>query len=1513
MRNKIIFNTYYAAAGIALLMFSAGVVNAQMSQSPMAIRQAEPPLVLLTVGRDEKLFNAAYNDYSDIDGDGSIDVLYKPGVITYYGLFDSNKCYTYSTGNQRFEPASPVINARFKTCSGRWSGDFLNYITTSRADALRVVFYGGKRITPEPPTETIIERAFIPQDAHAWGKEYNAQRNVYETAGLTGTTQLTYRISDYTPFAEPSANDRQHLFGNTTINQGGVPLLRVLTNRQERIWNWVAKEGPVVGGNIDATLINGANVGGGGVAPQDFVVRVLACVKSNAFPLEENCKGYPEVNSTVWRPTGILHDYGEVRDVAFGLLTGSYENPRAGGVLRKNIDYFTSEVNPATGAFIQGGIVTNLDAIRISGWNGNAGSGGSYNCVGEACRDYGNPIAEMMLEGVRYLAGGTTPTTEYNYTHAASVDEGLGLSKPNWLAPYRGKQAGGFAACSKPVQMVVSDVTPTFDSDQLPSSPFPGAIGAITSPATMSTLNVASLGQDIWNTEGIASANFFIGHSLSNIGNQYDQAPTPKLVNSFHNIRGLAPSETTRQGSYNAASIAKFGANKPGVNPLSAPTFLIPDANDPQNVETYAIALTPALPTIKLPFANGSVSVVPFAKSVGGCNFGEFVGSGPNRTYLTNRIAGFNFISAANIPGFPPNPAVNAGRPYARFIVSFEDNEQGTDNDMDAIAQYEVFAASANTVQVKMVSQYSAGCIDQSIGFVISGTVGDDGAHLGVRDVGGGNNTYVLNDPAPFTFFPGIPPAGNIDPPLGTLGTLYDRTFNVNTNAAVNGSIPHDPLWYAAKYGVAVKYNDPTPPNWDANNDGSPDNYALVTNPAKLRAQISAALDKILENTNASLAVTATGGLVRTGTLGFQSSFKYGRASIPRDTGTPLSANVWTGTVEAKTINSDGSLGATNWVTTPSSIAAAKDRPIYTRIVRSGTPEYADLTASVLADDPALETVLAPSSLQTVLSAKLQEINGGPLSAAQQKRNTAVALINYLRGDQRLEKGNLGGNPTQGVLRPRESALGDIVHSTPVYQGPADYGYANTLNMQGRATYKQFANSKSLKRVFVGANDGMLHAFDATNGALVWSFMPSVVQSEVWRLAAPGYTHRYYVDGQVVVGDVYSTTGGWRTILVAALGAGGRSVVALDVTSSTPVVLWELRNLDDLGYVIGDIQIARIPKSNDDWAVIFGNGYETTVPNGNSTKSVAKLFVVNAVTGAVLAPQSVTVPDSVAYNGLGSPGVSVENNTVSSVWAGDLGGNLWKFNLKTGSISYPGNVPLFKAVRNNTPQPITAAPAIARSLSRGYYVSFGTGKFFQDSDRLSTNVQSIYTIRDATNDYQVANNSPSARYNLARADLNAYTITSESGGQRTLGVSGTTLSSVGWYLDLVSSGGATGERLLAAPQIYFPDAFFGTFSASQNVCDDGSSGWFMGIPVDSSTDPIEINSSEVFKQTGIAGISLDRGLEGNFGPIVTGGGSTVSFIGVIGQSAQAVNGQPSASRLKGIRTKFGRQNWRQIR
>ena len=241
----------------AALVFMAGLSSPALADAPpvsqeplsVGVGQEAPPLNMLVMGKDHKIYYEAYNDASDLDGDGILDVGYRgfelknPAPtdgssrfkIDYYGYFNSYACYSWQT--DRFVPVAAAPN---KTCSGSWSGDFLNYLTMSRMDALRRVLYGGWRQV-DTQDETILQGAFFPQDAHSWGKEYQSiERDGYD-------------IRDYAPLPLPAPN-KYHLFAVTTVSDSSAgfpdytaPMFRVLQNSDFRVWNWLSIEGPVAG------------------------------------------------------------------------------------------------------------------------------------------------------------------------------------------------------------------------------------------------------------------------------------------------------------------------------------------------------------------------------------------------------------------------------------------------------------------------------------------------------------------------------------------------------------------------------------------------------------------------------------------------------------------------------------------------------------------------------------------------------------------------------------------------------------------------------------------------------------------------------------------------------------------------------------------------------------------------------------------------------------------------------------------------------------------------------------------------------------------------------------------------------------------------------------------------------------------------------------------------------------------------------------------------------------------
>jgi type IV pilus assembly protein PilY1 len=313
--------------------------------------------------------------------------------------------------------------------------------------------------------------------------------------------------------------------------------------------------------------------------------------------------------------------------------------------------------------------------------------------------------------------------------------------------------------------------------------------------------------------------------------------------------------------------------------------------------------------------------------------------------------------------------------------------------------------------------------------------------------------------------------------------------------------------------------------------------------------------------------------------------------------------------------------------------------------------------------------------------------------------------------------------------RLRSTKLGDIVHSSPVLEEGI---------------------------LYVGANDGMLHAFEISadsdgeiKGNEIFAYIPSFVFENLKELANPGYRHKYYVDLTPTVGKGKGLLGGedLKTVLIGGLGKGGKGYFALDISAAGSItadnVLWEFPNatsqddIDNIGFSFSKPLIVRTNSSGEDesWIVIFGNGYDSD--NGN-----AVLYILNPGTGDIIRKIVADNPSVNSENGLSSP-IAVDVNAdekVDFVYAGDLKGNMWKFDL-TGHNAYEWGVaysdgtndqPLFKAEGpDGSVQSITSKPEVMlQPDSHGLMVLFGTGKFLGNSDFTDNRTQSLYGIWD---------------------------------------------------------------------------------------------------------------------------------------------------------------------------------------
>lgn len=495
--------------------------------------------------------------------------------------------------------------------------------------------------------------------------------------------------------------------------------------------------------------------------------------------------------------------------------------------------------------------------------------------------------------------------------------------------------------------------------------------------------------------------------------------------------------------------------------------------------------------------------------------------------------------------------------------------------------------------------------------------------------------------------------------------------------------------------------------------------------------------------------------------------------------------------------------------------------------------------------------------------------------------------VDYLRGSRTNENLSTG-------MRPRNSLLGDIIHSSPTYVGSPSRVGMDTLEGITESAGNSYASYKSAQAsrtplVFVGANDGMFHAFNATTGAETFAFIPTAVLPNLRYLTYPGYTHRFFVDGPSATADVYDrSTSSWKTIVVGTLRNGGKSVFALDVTDPANIsLLWEFSDVD-LGYVYSRPAIVRL--HNNTWGVLIANGY-------NSTNHKAVMYVLDALTGSTTKKFNTGRGSVADPNGLASPSpIDINGDlVVDYVYSGDLKGNVWRFDLLNAgsadalagnsstharnnasptswSIAYGGN-PLYVAKdASSQTQPITTnIVAAPHETGTGIIVMFGTGKYIESSDAQqdTAHVQSYYGIWDryilgeATSSGTISSTS---RSNLQPQTLSSsVTETFDQGGtpvtQTVRTVSDNSVSwydysqsppirtKDGWYIDFVENGTDYGEMLVTDSIVLGNNVVFATTIPNTDPCSAGVDRWVWSLDIQTGgrtdTPAFDLNNDNV--------------------------------------------------------------------
>lgn len=625
--------------------------------------------------------------------------------------------------------------------------------------------------------------------------------------------------------------------------------------------------------------------------------------------------------------------------------------------------------------------------------------------------------------------------------------------------------------------------------------------------------------------------------------------------------------------------------------------------------------------------------------------------------------------------------------------------------------------------------------------------------------------------------------------------------------------------WLAAKYGgfdrrLVTSGDNPntTAASWDRDGDGVPNTWFPGDSPARLREGLSSAFADIASRAGDNSASSAA---VSSGRQTSSSQIIYAGYN-PRD---------WSGTVTSCRPEQTEGQCRTSPQWEASSWFLASNRPAY------ATVQLTHLNRKIFTawrSDASFTSM--PFQWSSLNSDQRSVLN---LAGAD---SNGSARVDYLRGSRENE----------GTLfRTRHAALlGDIVNSGITYlqgSGPA----RNGVNFPNHAEYRASTRNRP-GVVYVGGNDGMLHAFSAVNGRELFAYIPSAVFANLPGLARLDFQHRYFVDSTPMVGDIETSSGNWATYLVGGLGAGGRGYYALNITNQSnfagmsegamaSMARWEFTSVQDpdLGYTFNEpslnpvtgafLQIAKVADSSNQngvWRVIVGNGY-------GSDTGVATLFMLNAVTGAASTKlQAHAGP----FNGLSTPTPldTDGDGLVDTVYAGDMQGNMHKFQFSrstagqwvvapsgdaSGSWRYIGRV-------YESGQPITTAPSVAPSCAgTGWDVMFGSGKLNEGGDYTDNSPRSFFSVRDEGNSSLTvpASDLVEIQYEattLANGRIGRDWDTPDFSNRR------------GWRMNFTD-----GERVLSNSTLP-PDTgvvLFATTQPSGDVCAPGNNGFVMAV------------------------------------------------------------------------------------
>lgn len=1276
----------------------------------------------------------------------------------YLGYYDAESCYTYNNSPTE-TPATGLSTSDYKRfdrsgaatarmCANAFSGNFLNWVSNSAIDMLRLALSGGDRYI-DTASLTILQRAVLPDGdpVHFWNSANFPAKQLQRAGGSSGRAYF-----------------------------GAVPTVMTTAAGNSDIW---------VANTLNKIYFGTAKSGTTSDSASSYLLSAPSATAS--FGPITNRYGARTTAQSTFGGTECASENGTcnfsgVKEVLYGAVGKNDNNggwisfPAYNGTACSN-NFSGSFVDPAPGTGKKCFVRDYTGAWQPANAANQLNSDGFFYARVQVCNVSSNTLQDIRDYGLckQYPNGNYKPTGSIQ-----KYSDQLRLAAFGYLmdqtASYSSGRYGGVLRA--PMKFVGAK---TFDSSGLANTPAGGNPGAE------------------WN----ASTGVF----LTNPDNDSTQTPAISGVINYLNKFGRTGPVPGRYKKYDPIGELHYET-------LRYLQGLQPSADAVSNITTAMYDGFPVATTWTDPYGGSRSPAADYS-----CLKSNIVTIGDIHTHDGNRIP------TVDLPNNIPN--ISAWR---TIVQGFEKNQSLSYTDGQGASRT---TGNPNTANNSVPSDSKTS--------QILGT--SYWAHT--HDIRGTDWTSSVSKQRPGlrvkSFFFDVNEYGE--------STTASNRQNSNQlfTAAKYGGFESDASNLGGNpyntYGNPFKQQNGTNNNNVWQNAASPGEASTYYLQSSARGVLNAFESIFSRSASAARSIAGTAAastnVTQVGSTVYQAAF---------DT------SDWSGNILALPIN----VSASNVVTigtTPtwqaSTVLSNLLSPVTSRNIivgNSGATSAATAKAFTWAE---IDNTPLEVSLNTVT---LSPTSGSTTDTLAEDR------LKYIRGDKSKEG---------TIFRSRSSLLGDIVNSGIVYSG------APSAQIDSSTAYGTFytANASRTPALFVGANDGMLHAFQASNGNELFAYIPSWMGPKLAALTSTSYNsnHQNYVDATptVATAKVGSTgsSADWKTVLVSGTGGGGAGIFALDVTNpaafSATNVMWEFTHADDadLGYVVGKPQIVKMRTSAPGaiatykWFVMVASGVnnyvrDTTFGNTYSTTGKPALFLLALDKAAGVAwtatgtspnyykislPTDTTLSASYATGLINFRPIFGAASEVTQVYMGDLHGKLWKLDFSLhgtvewtmnklsaynkGTAAAPDPYPLYIAKTGATTpviQPISMAPSvIVGPVVAGLdtrYIVFGTGKYLENSDKTSTVQNSIYAVYD--NGSTRADSSPAGTSIISsRARLKEGTVNTTTGvvsvpgliwGRAATDIDTTQRS--GWYFDF----GTSGERQINNMTIFSNSVAFGS-------------------------------------------------------------------------------------------------------